>query len=213
MALAVCVAASACRLGEPEAEKGGRLERITVAPRDARRAVGQAQQFTATGHYAGGGTRNLTQRVEWSVSDPAIARAANAAGDRSRVEAMAPGSVTVTATDPKTTVSSHASAGDATFTVLGALERITLAPEAATRRVGQTQRLTATGHYAGGTTRNLTQHVVYSSSDESVAATPNDPKDKSRIDMVGTGTATITAIDPTTRVAARATVTVVTAKP
>ncbi len=196
--VAAGIGIAACR-SAPEGG-GGHLERITLAPKDARRSVGEAQQFTATGHYAGGATRNLTQRVDYVSSDPAVARAANAKGNRSRIEAVAPGTVTISAMDPKTGVRSDPNDGNATLTVLGALERITLAPLTSKRMVGQTQRLTATGHYAGGTTRNLTQHVDYRSSDPTVATVPNTAGDKSRIELNAPGTATISATDPKTGV-------------
>jgi trimeric autotransporter adhesin len=203
LVVALALGVAACR-SAPEGE-GGRLERITLAPKAARRPVGEAQRFTATGHYAGGATRNFTQRVDYTSSDPAIARAANAAG-----------TVTISVRDPKTGMRSDPTDGNATLTVLGALERITLAPVAIKRVVGQMQRLTATGHYAGGTTRNLTQHVEYRSSDPAVATVPNAAGDKSRVEIVGTGTATISATDPKTGVstagAGDATVTVL-AKP
>jgi hypothetical protein len=51
-----------------------------------RRAIGQMQHFTATGHYTSGTTRNLTQKVKVGVDDPAVARASNPKGERSRVE-------------------------------------------------------------------------------------------------------------------------------
>lgn len=210
------VAVAACR-SSSEGENG-RLERIAIGPHEARRAVGEAQRFTATGHYAGGATRNLTQRVDWTSSDAAVATAANTKGDRSRVEAVAPGTVIISVVDPKTGIGSHAASGDATLTVLGKLERIVLTPSTITRTIGQTQRLTATGHYAGGTTRNLTQHLAYSSSDPEVAAAPNADGDKSRIEIVGPGAATITAVDKATGVSSAtssgdATVTVTVPKP
>jgi uncharacterized protein YjdB len=46
-------------------------------------------------------------------------------------------------------------------------------------------------------TRNLTQHVVYHSSDVVIVAVPHLDGDKSRIDAVGVGTVTISAVDPT----------------
>jgi uncharacterized protein YjdB len=193
--LVVCLSGAACQSAS-EPEKGGRLERLTIGPRQVRRTVGEAQHFTATGHYAGGATRNLTQRVVYASSDPAIAHATNTKGDRSRIDAVAPGTATITAREPKTGVTSNAGGGDASFTVLGALQRIALAPSVITRIVGQTQHLTATGSYAGGTTRNLTQRLVYRSSNPEVAAAPNAKGDKSRIDMIGVGTATISATDP-----------------
>lgn len=189
---AMAVLAAACRSEPPP---GDRLERITLGPRTARRPVGEAQHLTAIGHYRSGATRNLTQHVEYRSSDPTVAAVANAKGDRSRVEALAPGTAVISAVDPKTGVGSHADGGDATLIVLGALERITLAPAAMTRRVGQSQRLTATGHYAGGATRNLTQRVVYRSSDPTVAVAANVEGDKSRVDIVGAGSAAISALD------------------
>ena len=192
LAIAVMAACQARSAGDPS------LEHITLGPRDAHRPVGQAQRFTATGHYTDGSTRNLTQRVEYSSSNQAVAGTANAKGDRSRVDALAPGTAVISARDPKTGVSSHDGAGDATITVIGALERITLSPAMITRNAGQTQRLTATGHYADGATRNVTQHVEYRSSNPDVAALGNAKGDKSRVDLVGTGSATISATDPTT---------------
>jgi uncharacterized protein YjdB len=176
----------------------GKLERVTVGPREARRSVGESQYFTVTGHYTGGEKRNLTQKVEYTSSDPAIARASNAQGDRSRIEALAPGTVTITVVEPKTGVRSDASNDDATFHVLGALERIVLTPERTKRRVGDTPHLTATGHYAGGTVRNLTQKVEYRSSDPAVVAAPNAADDKSKLEVRAAGSATISARDPAT---------------
>lgn len=197
LALLAVAAALGC---QSQGDGDGRLERITLAPAEVRRPIGQSQHLTATGHYDGGATRNLTQRVEYTSSDPAVARAANTKGERSRIEALAAGTAIISATDPKTGIGSHANGGDATFTVLGALERITLTPATMKRPVGQVQRLTATGHYAGGATRNLTQHVTYRSSDPAVAAVPNADGDKSRVEITGVGTATISAVDPVTGV-------------
>jgi len=189
----IAVAIGSCQAADAASD---RLERISLGPREVHRSVGQAQLFTAIGHYASGTTRNLTQKVEYVSSNPAIVRTPNAEGERSRVEAVSPGTVMISATDPKTGISSHDSGGDATMTVLGGLERLTLSPAAVNRWVGQSQRLTATGHYAGGKTRNLSQKVIYTSSDPAVVVAPNAEGDRSRVDAVSIGTATISAVDP-----------------
>lgn len=200
VALFVALALVACERGGKSRPPGGKLERITVGPREARRSVGESQHFTVTGHYAGGETRNLTQKVEYASSNPAIARADNTKGDRSRIEALAPGTVTISVTEPKTGLRSSASNDDATFHVLGKLERLVLTPERTKRRVGDTPHLTATGHYAGGTVRNLTQKVEYRSSDPAIVAAPNDAGDKSKLEVRAVGSATISARDPATGV-------------
>jgi hypothetical protein len=83
------------------------------------------------------------------------------------------------------------------LTVIGALERITLSPVTASRSPGSLQRYTATGHFGGGITQNLTQDLVYSSSDPTVASAPNDEGDRSRVDALTPGTVTISATHPT----------------
>jgi trimeric autotransporter adhesin len=187
----------------------GMLESITLSPTSASRAVGQAQNFTATGHYAGGGTLNITQQVTSSSSDPNVAVATNLDGNKSRVEAIGAGTATISATDTATAITSSPS-GDATITVLGPLESIVLTPTSVTRAIGEAQNFTAIGHYVGGGTQNITQEVTYSSSDPNVAVATNLDGNKSRVDAVATGTATITATDPTSNITSNtATLTVI----
>ena len=49
------------------------LESITVAPGAASVGVGGTQQFTATGHYAGGSTQDLTATAGWTSSNGSVA--------------------------------------------------------------------------------------------------------------------------------------------
>lgn len=204
-AVAVLVAAVAIWIiaGHPGYRSGRprpKPEQITLAPARVSVGIGDAQNFTATAHYHGGATRNVTQQVQYRSSDTAIARAPNDEGKRSRVEAVAPGTATISATDAESGVDTSQTGGDATLTVLGALERIELTPRTVSRAVGTPQNFTATGFYAGGVTRNLTQHVVYQSSDPSIAITANETESRSRVDTVAPGTATISATDPTTQI-------------
>ncbi len=175
----------------------GALERITLSPVQATRAANQSITYTAIGHFGGGTTKNLTQRVDYASSNPAVATAPNTTGNKSRIETIAPGQVTIAATDPVTGVSTTTTADDVSLTVIGALERITLSPIVATRSPGGSQRYTATGHFGGGITQNLTQDLTYASSDPTVATAPNDAGDRSRIDAVAIGAATISATHPT----------------
>ncbi len=194
--IALVAIAVGARRGRHARGPRGKPERITLAPAHATRAAGESQSFTATAHYHDGTTRNVTQSVRYGSSDAAIAQAPNAAGKRSRVEAVAPGTATISATDPVSGVASTAGGGDATLTVVGALERIELTPRSASRAVGQAQNFTATGFYAGGGTRNLTQQVVYASSDTRVAVAPNRDGGRSRVETLAPGTATISATHP-----------------
>lgn len=168
----------------------GDLTTLTVTPPQAVTSVGRSAQFTATGADAVGRTINVTQASDWSSTDGGVAAAANPAGDRSRIDGVAPGTVTVTATDP---VSGHA--GTATLTVIGAIGSLALLPETLSLVVGSTDYLTAVGIAADGAL-NLTQDVVYASDAPAVVAVTNDADARSRIVALAPGTARITATDP-----------------
>lgn len=176
----------------------GRAERLTIKPTEVQRAVGEFHHFTVIGHYAGGETRNLTQHCKYRTSDPSVALARNIKGDRSRVEAVGPGTATIVAVHMESGLTTDESDASATFTVLGALEQITLSPAHPRRAVGDIQHYTATGHYEGGAVRNMTQQVEYTTSDSAVATAPNADGDRSRIATVALGTVTISARDPVT---------------
>jgi len=67
---------------------------LVVTPANPSIAAGNTQQFTATGHFRGGSTQNLTASVLWNSSAPGVATI-TAAGLASSV---APGSTTISAT-------------------------------------------------------------------------------------------------------------------
>ena len=67
---------------------------ITVTPANPSIVAGNTQQFTATGHFGGGRTQNLTTSVLWGSSAPGVATI-TAAGLASGVSS---GSTTITAT-------------------------------------------------------------------------------------------------------------------
>ncbi len=206
------------------------LVNITLAPAAATRQVNDVQNFTATGHYSDGSTKNLTQKVTYTSSDPSVAVATNLEGNRGRVEIVGPGMATISAVEPGTGASSDPD-GNAVITVpipptpttsptptitgtgptptttptptrtatpTPVLQNITLAPSEVTRQVNQTQNFTATGHYSDGSTKNLTQKVTYTSSDPSVAVAANLEGNRGRVEIVGPGIATISAVEPGT---------------
>jgi hypothetical protein len=173
----------------------GPLQYITLSPLETTKTVGDILRYTATGHYQGGSTKNLTQQVNYASSDTGVAITPNAVGDKSRVECVGAGITTITATDPQTGITS-APIDSGELEVLGPLESITLSPTTKTLNVGQSQSFTATGHYEGGGTRNLTQQLDYASSAPGVAVATNTPGNKSKVDAVGAGMATISATDP-----------------
>jgi hypothetical protein len=80
----------------------GVLASITLAAETTSVTAGAVVQVTATGHLVGGATIYLTQHLEYASSDPAVASADNAPGDRSRITTLAPGTAVISAHDPGT---------------------------------------------------------------------------------------------------------------
>lgn len=183
----------------------GTIVRLELKPLTKTISVGEFANYTATGFDAQGASKNMTQKVDYTSSDPTVAEAPNADGNKGRVNGLKPGVVTISATDPLTGVSTTDQGGvSGTLTVQGALVAITLKPLEKNAAVGDTINYTATGQLSDGNTKNLTQKVIYASSDTSVAICPNAEPNKAAVQAVGVGTAIITATDPITEIATTA---------
>jgi len=132
---------------------------ITVTPATASLPIGQTQQMTAMARYADGTTADVTSQVVWSSGSTGVATV-SATG---LVTAMAAGTAVVTATAGNVS-------GTATITVVSiALQSIVVSPSTATIGTGRTQRFTATGTYADGTSRDVTAIATWTSSANAVA--------------------------------------------
>src|SRR6185295_18967274 len=94
----------------------GALESITLSPLEKSRPAGQPQNYVATGHYAGGVTQNLTQEVTYASSNPSVATAPNILGNKGRIETVAPGTTTISASHPSG-ITTTRGGNDATLTV------------------------------------------------------------------------------------------------
>jgi uncharacterized protein YjdB len=186
----------------------GELQSITLKPLTAQRSVGEVQNYVATGNYEGGGTQNITQKVDFTSSDPAVASAPNQAPNKGAVTMVAPGTAQISVKDPVSGMESTAGGGDATVTVLGPIERLEISPATATTNVGKTPVFSVRGIFEGGGEKNLTQAVTYASSNPAVLEAPNEQGNKSRMRAVAVGSATITATDPTSSLSVDAAVTV-----
>jgi len=155
------------------------LTSIAVSPATPTLQKGSTQAFTATGTFSDGGTANLTGRVSWSSSNPAVATIAptGVAG------AVAPGTTTISA-------ASGSVAGSTVLTVaVPTLSSIAVVPRTATVRPGRTLQFSATGKYSDGSTADLTTAVTWSSSKTSVATVSVGGQARG----IAVGTTTITA--------------------
>ncbi len=182
----------------------GPLRSISLQPDPTKNktiSVGEFANFTATGHYDNAVTRNLTQKVEYTSSDPTVAEAPNEEGNRGRINGLTPGEVTIIATDLTSGISSADAGGvNGKLIVQGAVVSLTIKPLDKNAEVGDTVNYTATALLSDDNLRNMTQKVIYASSDTSVAVCPNAAPNKGAVQAVGVGTAIITATDPETEI-------------
>jgi trimeric autotransporter adhesin len=163
------------------------LSSLSVSPTSASAPAGTKRQFKAAGHFDDGSQQDLTASARWYSSDITVAAVSDAKGSKGLATAVSKGTVTVRA-------SYSGKNADATLAVTDAsLESIAVSPADPQVPLGETEQLTATGIYSDGTTVVLTEKVVWSSSDTSVASLSTTPGSEGLAKAVGFGSSTITA--------------------
>jgi len=136
------------------------LQSITVAPGAPSIALGQGQQFTATGRYSDNTSNDLTSQASWSSSNTSVA----AISSSGMATSKAAGSTTITA-------SFSGVNGTTTLTVTPAtLTSIAVTPVNPSIAANTTLQFTATGTFSDGTQGNVTGSVQWSSGSPSVAS-------------------------------------------
>lgn len=145
--------------GSGGGDTGISLKSITVSPSNSSIVVGSDQQYTATGNYSDGTSRDITDDVAWEVDDTVIAQI----DVNGKVRSTTQGSVTVRAR-------ADGVEGSTSLTVRPAsLVSINITPSPVSVIEGLTQPLGATGNYDDGTSRDLTDVVSWSTQNAAVA--------------------------------------------
>ena len=161
------------------------LQSIVVTPAAQSLANPGTLQFTATGSYSDGTTKNLTSSATWSSSAPAAT--------------ISVGGLATSASTGPTMIkaSSGGITGSTTLTVLApVLTSIVISPSIVSIAATTTTAFTATGNYADGSTKNITANVTWNSSN-TAAATINNTVPQGIAKGLAAGTTTITATSGT----------------
>jgi trimeric autotransporter adhesin len=142
------------------ASRSTSLQSIQVAPSGPSIALGENQQFAATGFYSDGTSKNITSSVVWASSNTGVGTISGTGFATSR----ATGSTTISAT-------LSGVAGYGTLTVTKAiLVSITVTPANPDLLLGTVRQFTATGTFSDQSTQNITSSVTWASSNDSVAS-------------------------------------------
>jgi Bacterial Ig-like domain (group 2) len=81
---------------------------IVVTPTNPSISNGSTLQFDAVGNYQGNVQNDITTSVTWSSSSAIVSTISNSAGSQGLATAVAPGTTTITATDPSTNITGTA---------------------------------------------------------------------------------------------------------
>ncbi|MEL0027812.1 MAG: Ig-like domain-containing protein, partial [Perlucidibaca sp.] len=163
------------------------LTKIEVAPASASLVKGLSQPYQATGTYSDNTTADITTQVTWSSDDAAIASVSNAAGSEGVVKGTGVGGTSISAVLDGVT-------GAADVTVTAAeLTEVQVSTSNASVAVGDKPQFVATGLYTDGSTQDLTDSVVWSSSDLTVADVSNASGSEGLVTALKAGSTDITA--------------------
>ncbi len=175
---------------------------LEMSAPDSTLVTGGRLRLTVTRQFPGGPLENVTTRVTYTTSDPAVARVENG----EVVAGTQPGPVTIKAADPN----SDATAA-VTFTVVRPrVVTIDISPANATViQRGATQQFRARAVFSDGTEREVTSEVSWSSTNIAAALVGDTPLDKGVVTAIASGDTSIIATDGATRVQGRTQVFVV----
>ncbi|GMV39105.1 MAG: hypothetical protein AMXMBFR64_08210 [Myxococcales bacterium] len=137
---------------------------ITLDPPAASLPVGTTMAFKATGFFSDGSMSDVTSRVTWTSTDPAILTV-----DGGIATALAIGEATIEAALEDVAATADVAVVEAVF------DHIAITPPAPTLPVGLTVRFQATGVLTNGTTMDLTESpkLFWTSSAPDIAMVSN----------------------------------------
>lgn len=140
------------------------LTGMLITPTNNSVIAGQSRQYTATGVYSDGSSENLTALVNWASSDNAVALPnTNMTSSSGLVAGVSAGTVQIQASLGAVSTQTNLTVTSAT------LSSISVTPVSSAVAVGSNRQFTATGVYSDGSTLNITQSVVWASSNIEVA--------------------------------------------
>ena len=155
------------------------LQSIALTPASLTVPAALVRQFTATGTYSDGSSKDITASATWTSGTTSVATVTTGG----LVTSLAAGSSVITAT-------SGSISGKATLTVTAAtLQSIAVTPANPSIAGGVTDLFKATGTYSDGTTQDISASVTWTSGSPAVATISAS----GLLTGVGSGTAVITA--------------------
>ena len=160
---------------------------LDVTPAIPSIPAGLLQQFSATGTFSDGTTKDMTPEVTWTSTDAGVSTVSNATGSKGLATTLVQGTATITATFGMIS-------GSTLLTVIpAAVVTIEVEPFEMSTPSGLNQQFTAAGILSDDTVIDLTEAVTWSSSATDIATVSNGTGSNGIATAIAPGTATITA--------------------
>lgn len=173
------------------------LASVAVSPAKKTIRLGARNRLAAVGTFERGVTVDLSRDVQWSSSATDVA----SVDVQGRVTGLKPGRTTISAVDTVTGLTSTASGGDSTVTIVGDLLSMQVTPAVLALGLGEVGALRAGGTFADEPSSvNLTGKVEWVLSDPTVASiTP-----AGGVACLAQGSTWVSAVDPATGISSNA---------
>lgn len=163
------------------------LTRIIINPSTVNLVKGLQQQFSAQGIYSDGTSIDLTKEVIWISSDQTVATISNEIDLKGVVVAQSPGNTSIKATLGNVTGSATITVSPVTVTALDII------PSEIRLAQGMQYSFSARATYSDQSTADVTQSVIWDSSDEKIVCISNQVGTKGVITAQKSGNASIIA--------------------
>ena len=152
---------------------------VVLSPKTGQLTVGDTQDFQLVENLSDGSNQDQTVNSTFTVSDSSIATIQN-----NKLTAVAPGTVTITATYGSLTDTATITVNTSPVTTTG----VVLSPKTGQLTVGDTQDFQLVENLSDGSNQDQTGNTTFTVSDSSIATIQNN-----KLTAVAPGTVTVTA--------------------
>ncbi len=156
---------------------------LSIQPGSITFAQGTTSKLNAIGLFNDGSTRDVSTQASWSSSNPAAATVQT----NGKLQAINPGSTSVTAMLGTQSISANVTVTNATVV------SISVTPSISSLASGTQVTFAATGQFSDSSTQVISSNVIWASSDNPVATISNNSGTRGIATTIGAGSASITA--------------------